>query len=63
MRGTHQLLVYTDNVNLLGDSMNTVEKTQVLLKANREAGLEVNAEGAQYIYSGLISRMQVKITM
>lgn len=30
--------------------MNTVEKTQVLLKANREVGLEVNAEGAQYIY-------------
>jgi len=31
LRGTNQLLVYTDNVNLLGDSMNTVEKTQVLL--------------------------------
>jgi len=49
LRGTHQLLVYTD-VYLLGDNMNTVEKTQVLLRANREVGLEVNAEGAQYIY-------------
>jgi len=73
LRGTHQLLVYTDNVNLLGDKMNTVEKTQVLLKVNMEVGLEVNAEGAQcvyiyiyiyiYIYSCLISRMQVRITM
>jgi len=48
LRGTHQLLVYTDNVYLLVDNMNIVEKTQVLLKANREVGLEVNAEGAQY---------------
>jgi hypothetical protein len=48
LRGTHQLLVYTDNVNLLGDSMNTVEDTSVI-KSNREVGLEVNAEGAQYI--------------
>jgi len=63
LRGTHQLLVYTDNVNLLGDNMNTVEKTQVFLKANMEVGLEVNAEGAQCIYSCIISRMQVKITM
>jgi hypothetical protein len=63
LRGKHQLLVYTDNVNLLGNKMNAVEKTQVVLNTNREVGIRVNAEGAPYIYSCLISRVQIKITM
>jgi hypothetical protein len=41
LNGTHQLLVYTDGVNLLGDSINTVkENTESLLEISRDVGLE-----------------------
>jgi hypothetical protein len=45
LNGTHQLLVYADVVNLLGDSVNTIkENIETLLEANRDTGLEINAE-------------------
>jgi hypothetical protein len=38
-------LVDIDDVNLLGDSVNTIkENTEILLKASRDIGLEINAE-------------------
>jgi hypothetical protein len=40
LNGTHQLLVYADNVNLLGDSINTIE---TLLDASKDDNLEINA--------------------
>jgi hypothetical protein len=43
--GTHQLLVYADDVSLLGDSVNTIrENSETLLEASRDAGLEINAQ-------------------
>jgi len=43
-------LVYADNVNVFGDSINTVkENTQTLLEARRDIGLEINAEKAKYM--------------
>jgi sorting nexin-29 len=48
--GTHQLLVYADDVNLLGDSVNSIkENTESLLEANGDVGLEINAEKTKYM--------------
>jgi hypothetical protein len=51
LNGTHQLLVYSDNEVLLGYNTDTIKKkTQTLIGANEEFGLEVNIEKTKYIY-------------
>jgi hypothetical protein len=43
--GTHQLLAYADDVNILGGSVHTVKKNaETLLDATKEIGLEVNGD-------------------
>jgi hypothetical protein len=50
MNGTHQPLVYADDVNLLGDSINTIkENTETLIEVSRNVGLEINAEKTKYM--------------
>jgi hypothetical protein len=46
LNGTHQLLVYVNDVNILGESIYTINKsTEMFLVAVEEIGLEVNVEG------------------
>jgi hypothetical protein len=50
LNGTHQLLVYADDVNLLGDNIDTTKKnTEILTRSSKEVGLEVNAEKIKYM--------------
>jgi hypothetical protein len=45
LNGTHELLVYADDVNLLGGNIDTIKnKTQTLIDASKEVVLEVNYE-------------------
>jgi hypothetical protein len=45
LNGTHHLLVYTDDVNILGGSVNTIQKNiEALIVASKEIRLEVNGD-------------------
>jgi hypothetical protein len=57
----HQLQAYADDVNLLGDNVDTIQKNTVtLIDASKEVGLEVNTKKLS-ICCCLIARMQDKI--
>ena len=50
LNGTHQLLVYADDVNILGGGMHTLkENAEALVAAAREIGLEVSADKTKYM--------------
>jgi hypothetical protein len=56
LKGTHRLLAYADDVNLLGDNVDTIKKnTETLTDASKEVGLEINVEKTEYM---LLSRHQ-----
>jgi hypothetical protein len=45
LNGTRRLLAYVDDVNLLGDNIDTIKKnTETLIDANKEVGLEINVD-------------------
>jgi hypothetical protein len=46
----HQLLVYADDVNILGGSVQPINKNAgVLLIVSKEIGLEINADKTKYM--------------
>jgi hypothetical protein len=50
LNGTHQLLAYADDVNLLGNNINTIERNT---DVSMEVGPEINTEKTKYM---LLSR-------
>jgi sorting nexin-29 len=50
LNGTHQLLVYADDVNILGGSIHSINKNaEDLMIASKEIGIEVNAGKTKYM--------------
>ena len=50
LNGTHQLLTYADDVNILRRSAHTVkENAEALFVATKEIGLEVNSDKSKYM--------------
>ena len=50
LNGTHQLLSYADDVNILGGRVHTIkENAEALVVATKEIGLEVNADKTKYM--------------
>ena len=51
LNGTHQLLVYADDVNKLGGSVHIIkENSEALVVASKETGIEVNADKTKHSY-------------
>ena len=64
--GTHQVLAYADDVNLIGDDIRTIERnTDVLLNACKDIGLAVNTGKTMYIeirhHRGIIANEHIRI--
>jgi hypothetical protein len=59
LSGTHQLLAYADNVNLLWNNIDAIKKnTETLSDASEDVSLAVNAEKTKYV-AVFVTRMQV----
>ena len=64
LNGTHQLLVYADDVNIVGRNAHILKKnTENLVVASKEIGLEANADKTKYTWSCLEIRMQDEVTI
>jgi len=44
LSGTHQLLIYANDVNILGESVHTIKKNIDTLVVASKSGLNVNAD-------------------
>jgi len=58
LKGTHQILVFVVDVNILGGSVHTIKKNaEALVVASKETKLEVNANKSKY---GHVSRSECR---
>jgi hypothetical protein len=57
LNGTNQPLAYADEVNILGENIDTIQKnTEALFDAGKEVGLEVKSEKTKYMLMSLYQK-------
>ena len=66
MNGTHQILAYANDVNLIGDDIRTIERNaDVLFNACKDIGLAVNTAKTKYMeigrHRGMIANAHIKV--
>ena len=66
MNGTHQVLAYADDVNLIGDDIRTIERNaHVLLNACKDIGVPIDTGKTKYMergnHQGVIVNVRIKI--
>jgi hypothetical protein len=62
LNGTHQLLAYADDVNLLGDNIDTIKKNTITLTdASKEVGIEINVEKTKSHHQNVGQNCGIKI--
>jgi hypothetical protein len=49
LNGTHQLLAYADDVNIMGENIDIQKNTEALLDVGKEVGFEVNSKKTKYM--------------
>ena len=50
LSGTHQLLAYADDVNIMEGSIHTIkENVEALIVTSKEIGLDVNTDKTKYM--------------
>jgi hypothetical protein len=55
LSGTHQIFAYADDINILGENIDTIQKnTEAVLDASKEVGLEMNLEKTKYIHGSAV---------
>ena len=66
MNGTHQVLAYADDVNLIVDNIRTIERNaDVLFNACKDIGLAVNTGKTKYMeigrHRGMIANEHIRM--
>jgi hypothetical protein len=60
LSGTHRLLAYADDVNTVGENIDTIKNTEAVLDASKEVGLEVNPEKTKYVLMSCSQKIGLK---
>jgi hypothetical protein len=51
LNGTHQLQAFADDVNLLGNNVDTIQKNrEILIDTSKEVGPRINIEKPKYVF-------------
>ena len=64
LNGSHQLLTYADDYNVLGGNVHTIEeKAEALVVASKEIGLEVNVDKTKHMVMSREQTARISHTM